>query len=283
MTAQATIRMIRQGVMPYPRGEYSASVADYRWDDDRRDIVRYDGVWYAVKKYAPGTPVPKAQYPSSSSAYWTVTSQFEIVVTSMMIADAIRSEALNVGDMFKVGTDGRVEILNAYVTVTTPSFKILDKNGNPISVFTTREDGTPILKAENIDVDNLYVKKLAATDGTIGAFRLDSAGNVVSYAQVGNDSFFMRGPGKYPGNKPCLRLNIDGSEIRLGKVNISPATDDYIFRIQSALFAYISNLRVSRQEVAKLYFTSRETNTGVPGTWKNLQVNLETGEVRYKD
>lgn len=115
MTAQATIRMIRQGVMPYPRGEYSASVADYRWDDDRRDIVRYDGVWYAVKKYAPGTPVPKAQYPSSSSAYWTVTSQFEIVVTSMMLADAIRANALTVGDKFQVGTDGRVEMVDAVI------------------------------------------------------------------------------------------------------------------------------------------------------------------------
>ena len=110
LTAHATIRFSRPGVMPYPRGTYSPAVADYRWDEDRRDIVTYNGLWYAVKKYDPTGYVPAGQYPSAVSEYWTLTSQFEIIVTSMMMADAIRANALNVNDKFVVKTDGSVDM-----------------------------------------------------------------------------------------------------------------------------------------------------------------------------
>lgn len=117
LTAHATIRFSRPGVMPYPRGEYSPSVTDYRWDGDRRDVVHYNGIWYAVKKFDPTGYVPAGQYPSASSAYWTVTSQFEIVITSMMIADAIRTNALNVNDKFVVNTDGSVSTEGTFSSV----------------------------------------------------------------------------------------------------------------------------------------------------------------------
>ena len=117
LTAHATIRFSRPGVMPYPRGEYSPSVTDYRWDGDRRDVVHYNGIWYAVKKFDPTGYVPAGQYPSASSAYWTVTSQFEIVITSMMMADAIRTNALNVNDKFVVNTDGSVSTEGTFSSV----------------------------------------------------------------------------------------------------------------------------------------------------------------------
>ena len=110
LTAHTTIRLSRPGAMPCPRGEFSPSVTDYRWDEDRRDIVTYNGLWYAVKKYNPTGYVPAGQYPSPVSAYWTLTSQFEIIITSMMMADAIRTNALNVNDKFIVRTDGSVDM-----------------------------------------------------------------------------------------------------------------------------------------------------------------------------
>lgn len=128
LTAHATIRFSRPGVMPYPRGEYSPSVTDYRWDGDRRDVVHYNGIWYAVKKFDPTGYVPAGQYPSASSAYWTVTSQFEIVITSMMMADAIRTNALNVNDKFKVYTDGSVRMQGEFSNENSFS-KLLMSNG----------------------------------------------------------------------------------------------------------------------------------------------------------
>lgn len=46
------------------------------------------------------------------------------------------------------------------INFTTEAFTIKDKDGNNIAVFTQDENGKPVLKAENIDVDNLTVKKL---------------------------------------------------------------------------------------------------------------------------
>lgn len=117
LTAHTTIRLSRPGAMPCPRGEFSPSVTDYRWDEDRRDIVTYNGLWYAVKTYNPTGYVPAGQYPSPVSAYWTLTSQFEIIITSMMMADAIRANALNVNDKFIVKTDGSVETEGTFSSV----------------------------------------------------------------------------------------------------------------------------------------------------------------------
>lgn len=80
------------------------------------------------KKFDPTGYVPAGQYPSASSAYWTVTSQFEIVITSMMMADAIRTNALNVNDKFKVYTDGSVRMQGEFSNENSFS-KLLMSNG----------------------------------------------------------------------------------------------------------------------------------------------------------
>lgn len=113
LIAHATIRLSRPGVMPFPRGEWSAAVTDYKWDNDKRDLVYYNKLWYAVKKFDPLTPVPKGSVPSGSSEYWVLSSQFEMVITSMMMADAIRTNALNINDNFTVTPQGFVTMKGA--------------------------------------------------------------------------------------------------------------------------------------------------------------------------
>lgn len=128
LTAHTTIRLQRQGVMPFPRGNYNATVTDYCWNDDRRDIVVYNGVYYAVKN--PGT-VPKGNTPSASSSYWTVTSQFEIIITSMMLAGAIRTDALNVNDNLLINPDGSIHSRSGYALLElTKSFLRMFENVN---------------------------------------------------------------------------------------------------------------------------------------------------------
>jgi len=67
-----------------------------------------------------------------------------------------------------------IDIANRKVTVTADTFRVQDNYGNAIAVFKTNTAGKPILRAENIDVDNLVVKKLATVDGTIGGFKISA-------------------------------------------------------------------------------------------------------------
>ena len=67
-----------------------------------------------------------------------------------------------------------IDIVNRKVTVTADTFRVQDNYGNAIAVFKINTAGKPILRAENIDVDNLVVKKLAAVDGTIGGFKISA-------------------------------------------------------------------------------------------------------------
>lgn len=61
-----------------------------------------------------------------------------------------------------------IDIANRKITVTADTFRVQDNYGNAIAVFKTNTAGKPILRAENIDVDNLTAKKL---DGATGTFK----------------------------------------------------------------------------------------------------------------
>lgn len=61
-----------------------------------------------------------------------------------------------------------IDITNKCVTVKADTFRVQDTLGNEIAVFKTNAAGKPILRAENIDVDNLTAKKL---DGATGTFK----------------------------------------------------------------------------------------------------------------
>lgn len=192
LTAQTTIRQIRQGVMPYPRGEYSASVTDYYYNEYRRDVVQYSGVYYTVKKYDPLNPVPKGQYPSSTSVYWQITSQYEIVVTAQMIADAIRTNALNVNDKFKVSKDGKVNMIDAEVTGIIhslgPNTKLVVSDGY-VRILYKGEERCRLITDEASGLPELYMNKYAGTNNEISAiYRIDgfsfkhSGGKVLNFS-----------------------------------------------------------------------------------------------------
>lgn len=70
-----------------------------------------------------------------------------------------------------------IDIYNHTVKVTADNFYVSSTSGTPIAVFTTNKNGDPIIRAENIDVNNLYVKHLdgakgSLESGSIGGFEL---------------------------------------------------------------------------------------------------------------
>lgn len=159
LTAHTTIRLLRSSAMPFPRGEYSPAVTDYRWDEERRDLVYYNGTWYAVKKYNPAGYVPAGKYPSASSGYWTAVPQFEIVITSMMVADAIRAGKLNVNGKFIVDTDGTLHATGAHITG---------------EVTATSGSFTGSVNASSGTMNNVTVSNISSKNGN---FSIDSSGN----------------------------------------------------------------------------------------------------------
>lgn len=74
-----------------------------------------------------------------------------------------------------------IDIEEGKVTVTADSFFVNSTAGSPIAVFTVGEDGRPLIKAEYIDADNLYVKHLEGATGSIGSLEISTestAGNI---------------------------------------------------------------------------------------------------------
>ena len=83
----------------------------------------------------------------------------------------------------KVGKDQLkatgIDIDSKTVTVTAQTFFVSSTSGTPIAVFTTDGKGNPVVKAQYIDVENLYVKHLDGAEGsldqgTIGGFYLSN-------------------------------------------------------------------------------------------------------------
>lgn len=135
------------------------------------------------------------------------------------------------------------------------------------------------ISTDLIDVDNLYATKLAATEGTIGAFRIDSSGNLVSYSQTTDAYFFMRGPEKYAANKPSLILDLgDGNRIHLGSDAVNYPTSDKMLNLVGSMGAYISNLETGKLTANSPYFKSLGS---ADSSWKTLKINTSTGQVGY--
>ena len=74
-----------------------------------------------------------------------------------------------------------INISSHQITVTAPNFLVKDNAGTAIAVFTHDEGGNPVIKAENIDVENLKVKHLEGADGSLniagGKIKFNSDGS----------------------------------------------------------------------------------------------------------
>ena len=110
-----------------------------------------------------GTRVSSAEAKIASEAInLTVKSQTETIAYS--VTSALQNQIVETG----------IDITNKRITVKADTFRVQDTLGNAIAIFKTNTAGKPILKAENIDVDNLTAKKL---DGAIGSFKKLTANN----------------------------------------------------------------------------------------------------------
>ena len=110
-----------------------------------------------------GTRVSSAEAKITSEAInLTVKSQTETIANS--VTSALQNRIVETG----------IDITNKRITVKADTFSVQDTLGNAIAIFKTNTAGKPILKAENIDVDNLTAKKL---DGAIGSFKKLTANN----------------------------------------------------------------------------------------------------------
>lgn len=135
------------------------------------------------------------------------------------------------------------------------------------------------IKTSMIDVDNLYVKKLAANEGMVGAFRIDNAGALNSYSKDSNNYLSFEGPELYDVNLPQIRLRIDSSIVNIGGYI---GDDDYIMKVTGDRQVYIQNLYASSLNVSKLRLSNIGSTSG--GTdWKPLYINTNTKEIMYKN
>lgn len=87
-----------------------------------------------------------------------------------------RIEATERNITLKLGESG-IDIENKQITVTTDRFLVQDSNGTGIAVF-KMVDGKPLLRAENIDVDNLKVKVLDGAKGTFEELSSSTGGKL---------------------------------------------------------------------------------------------------------
>lgn len=70
-----------------------------------------------------------------------------------------------------------IDIFNKKMIFTADNTVIQDNTGKQIAMFTTK-NGKPLLKAENIDADNLTVKNLDGNEGRIGAWSIIDDGTL---------------------------------------------------------------------------------------------------------
>lgn len=96
----------------------------------------------------------------------------------------------------KVGKDQLkatgIDIDSKTVTVTAQTFFVSSTSGTPIAVFTTDGKGNPVVKAQYIDVENLYVKHLEGADGTFsGELKAVTGTYDTIKAESGNNSMTL--------------------------------------------------------------------------------------------
>lgn len=152
-------------------------------------------------------------------------------------------------------------------------------------IITALEDATVIvggyISTSMIDVDNLYVKKLAATQGTVGAFSIDSAGALRAYSKDKNEHLTIDGPGLYDSIRPALIIECirDGDKYKKEYVKIG--VDRYTTQ-SSGEFEFIVNNPYSTASIVNLsvqkLFLGR--NFATESTrYKKLLIDTETLQV----
>ena len=139
-----------------------------------------------------------------------------------------RIEATERNIALKLGETG-IDIENREISITADRFKIQDSNGTGIAVF-KMVDGKPLLRAENIDVENLKVKRLDGATGTFSGELMAATGTFggeisANGARIGgftmdNGSMHWKGNDYFGGDSRSIRLGVP-SDDNSGMLDIS--------------------------------------------------------------
>ncbi len=104
--------------------------------------------------------------------------------------------------------DTGIDIESGQVTVTAERFLVQGEGGTPMAVFKV-VDGKPLLKAENIDVDNLKVKYLDGAEGSL--VKGSIGGFILANGRIGVE---------YDESDPGNGLSITNTLIKVGEREI---------------------------------------------------------------
>lgn len=104
--------------------------------------------------------------------------------------------------------DTGIDIESGQVTVTAERFLVQGEDGTPMAVFKV-VDGKPLLKAENIDVDNLKVKYLDGAEGSL--VKGSIGGFILANGRIGVE---------YDESDPGNGLSITNTLIKVGEREI---------------------------------------------------------------
>lgn len=157
--------------------------------ETQRNIEYYSLIWVKPSEIVVGD-IGQMSHSSNEYIYVRGGSKYKVIVEGELNTDIIlhtdtytvNKQTLHVRNQIEnvpvpsLAETG-IDIYNHTVKVTADNFYVNSTSGTPIAVFTTNKDGDPIIRAENIDVNNLYVKHLdgakgSLESGSIGGFEL---------------------------------------------------------------------------------------------------------------
>lgn len=163
------------GALIRPRGIWKASTA-YLNDSQYRDTIMYNGNTYVCRtSHTAGA--------SFDVTKWTLFNEFINVATQVLLAqnatiDVLGTSGIFVGNLEKtqgwIMAEGSIKHNVTGVELTADGKLSLPDSGAMIVGNKTFIANGKIV-TEFIDVDNLVVKKLAATYGTVGGFKINGS------------------------------------------------------------------------------------------------------------
>lgn len=157
--------------------------------ETQRNIEYYSLRWVKPSEIVVGD-IGQMNHSSNEYIYVRGGSKYKVIVEGELNTDIIlhtdtytvNEQTLHVRNQIENVPipsleEAGIDIYNHTVKVTADNFYVNSTSGTPIAVFTTNKNGDPIIRAENIDVNNLYVKHLdgakgSLESGSIGGFEL---------------------------------------------------------------------------------------------------------------
>lgn len=218
-------------------------------------------------------------------AYNKAVSAYNRADSAYDLADSADTTASNAYSRATTAINNATAALNAAEAAQT-SVDNLPGWSKEKDIIAALEDATVIVNGyiatSMIDVENLYAKKLAATQGTVGAFNIDSTGALSSYSSDRTENILFIGPGLYAARRPFFRIECHKSGntsqkeyVKIGVDTLSsPSTGEFTFAVKNSYsWATIENLQVAHFKAQSLNYATESS------TYKKVLINPSTGEL----